>query len=78
MTYRNPVIPGLHPVSSVCRVGNSVCRGFEVDGGATQTLARLAGGYLPTEVTGGFLGRMVGMYGVGGEADFDWFGYAAA
>ena len=29
-------------------------------------------------MTGGFLGRMIGMYAVGGEAAFDWFDYEEA
>jgi hypothetical protein len=52
-----------------------VCLGFDDDGGSTNTLARLDGRYLSTEVTGGFLGRMIGMYAVGGEAAFEWFEY---
>ena len=44
----------------------------------TRTLARLDGRYLSTEVTGGFLGRMIGMYAVGGNAAFEWFDYGEA
>ena len=40
--------------------------------------AQLDGRYLSTEVTGGFLGRMIGMYAVGGDAAFDWFDYEEA
>jgi len=57
---------------------DSVVLGFEDAAGAAHTLARLDGRYLSSEVTGGFLGRMVGMYAVGGEAAFDWFDYAEA
>jgi xylan 1,4-beta-xylosidase len=55
---------------------DSVSLGFE--DGESHTLARLDGRYLSSEVTGGFLGRMVGMYAVGGEAAFDWFDYSEA
>ncbi len=52
-----------------------VVLGFESHDGATHTLAELDGRYLSTEVTGGFLGRVVAMYAVGGQAAFDWFDY---
>ena len=55
-----------------------VSLGFEDGAGAAHTLARLDGRYLSSEVTGGFLGRIVGMYAVGGEAAFEWFDYAEA
>ena len=55
---------------------DAVSLGF--DDGTAQTLARLDGRYLSSEVTGGFLGRMIGMYAVGGQAAFDWFDYADA
>jgi xylan 1,4-beta-xylosidase len=55
---------------------DSVSLGFE--DGESHTLARLDGRYLSSEVTGGFLGRMVGMYAVGGEGAFDWFDYSEA
>jgi hypothetical protein len=29
-------------------------------------------------VTGGFLGRLLGMYAVGGNAAFEWFDYGEA
>jgi beta-xylosidase len=48
------------------------------DRGNTHTLAELDGRYLSTEVTGGFLGRMIGMYAVRGDAAFDWFDYEEA
>jgi beta-xylosidase len=51
-----------------------VCLGFE-DGDDVRVLARLDGRYLSTEVAAGFLGRVVGMYAVGGDAAFDWFDY---
>ena len=49
-----------------------VCLGFE-DGEDTRFLASLDGRYLSTEVGGGFIGRVIGIYAVGGEAAFDWF-----
>ena len=54
---------------------DTVVLGFEGRGGAARTLAELDGRYLSTEVTGGFLGRVVAMYAVGGQAAFDWFDY---
>lgn len=35
----------------------------------------LDGRFLSTEFTGGFLGRVLGTYAVGGEASFDRFTY---
>ena len=52
-----------------------VTLGYEDDKGAVHPLSRLDGRYLSTEVTGGFLGRTVGMYSIGGAAAFDWFEY---
>jgi xylan 1,4-beta-xylosidase len=57
---------------------DSVSLGLLDGHGDTHTLARLDGRYLSSEVTGGFLGRMIGMYAVGGEAAFDWFDYEEA
>ena len=48
--------------------------GFERDGEFT-VLAELDGRYLSTEVTGGFTGRVIGVYAVAGTASFDWFDY---
>ena len=53
--------------------GNPVIPGFHR--GESHQLARLDGRYLSTEVTGGFLGRTIAMFGVGGDAAFDWFDY---
>ncbi len=72
------------PVTLIVETGpdrlgpDSVSLGFEDGAGVAHTLARLDGRYLSTEVTGGFLGRMIGMYAVGGEAAFEWFDYAEA
>ncbi len=52
-----------------------VVLGFEDVRGDLQIVAELDGRYLSTEVTGGFLGRVIGMYAVGGTAAFDWFDY---
>ena len=52
--------------------------GYEDEAGAPHTLAQLDGRYLSTEVTGGFLGRTIGMFAVGGDAAFDWFDYQEA
>jgi beta-xylosidase len=40
-----------------------------------EIVAELDGRYLSTEVTGGFTGRVIGLYAVGGDAVFDWFEY---
>ena len=47
--------------------------GFEGDDGSFAVLADLDGRYLSTEVTSGFVGRVIGVYAVGGAASFDWF-----
>lgn len=57
---------------------DAVALGYQDDDGLFQALARLDGRYLSTETTGGFLGRTVGMYAVGGDAAFDWFDYEEA
>jgi len=67
MTYQNPVIAGFHPDL------DAVALGCEDHAGSPRTLARVDGRYLSTEVTGGFLGRTVGMFAVGGDASFDRF-----
>jgi beta-xylosidase len=43
--------------------------------GELRVLAEVDGRYLSTEVAGGFTGRVIGMYAVGGDAAFDWFDY---
>jgi hypothetical protein len=50
-----------------------VLLGPELDDGSFEVLADLDGRYLSTEVTGGFIGRVVGLYAVDGAASFDWF-----
>ena len=52
-----------------------VTLGFEGVAGEVVVLATLDGRYLSTEVVGGFIGRTIGVYAVGGSASFDWFHY---
>jgi hypothetical protein len=54
---------------------DTVSLGFEDERGRPHTLAALDGRYVSTEVTGGFLGRMIGLYAVKGDAAFQWFDY---
>jgi hypothetical protein len=54
-----------------------VILGYADDTGE-HTLAQVDGRYLSTEVTGGFLGRTIGMFAVDGDAAFDWFDYREA
>ncbi len=52
---------------------DTVSLGYEDERGRPHTLAALDGRYVSTEVTGGFLGRMIGLYAVRGDATFEWF-----
>ncbi len=52
---------------------DEIALGYEGDDGDVRELAALDGRYLSTEVVGGFTGRIIGMYAVGGAAAFDWF-----
>jgi xylan 1,4-beta-xylosidase len=52
-----------------------VVLGLEDERGAFVTLATLPGRYVSTEVAGGFTGRVIGMFAVGGTAAFDCFEY---
>ena len=54
---------------------DSVALGFEDELGQVHVLAQPDGRYLSTEVVGGFIGRVIGMYAVAGSAAFDWFDY---
>jgi xylan 1,4-beta-xylosidase len=63
---------GPHPHGS-----DTVTLGFEHDDGTFEALAEIDGRYLSTEMTGGFIGRALAMYAVGGVAAFDWFDYEA-
>lgn len=51
---------------------------YEDANGKVHVLAELDGRFLSTEVAGGMLGRVLGMYAVGGHASFDWFDYTHA
>lgn len=56
------------------------CRGHRYTarwsaGDEWHTLGEADGGFLTTEVAGGFVGCMVGPFAVQGPADFDWFDY---
>jgi xylan 1,4-beta-xylosidase len=69
------------PVVLTVRMGphahgpDTVVFGYHDADGRHRTLAQQDGRYLATEVTGGFLGRTIGMYAVGDFAFFDWFEY---
>jgi xylan 1,4-beta-xylosidase len=52
-----------------------VALGYLESNESPHVLAELDGRYLSTEVTGGFLGRTIGLYAVGGTAFVDWFDY---
>jgi beta-xylosidase len=65
--------PGLGPPDAG---PDTVRLGVEL-GDEMVTLAELDGRYLSTEVAGGFIGRVVGMYAEIGTARFDWFEYSA-
>lgn len=47
--------------------------GYEDHTGEQHVLAQIDGRFLSTEVAGGMLGRVIGMYSRGGDAAFDWF-----
>jgi beta-xylosidase len=61
---------GPHPHGS-----DTVTLGFEREDGTFEALAEIDGRFLSTEMTGGFIGRVLGLYAVGGDAAFDWFDY---
>ena len=54
---------------------DTVRLGFETDHDQFKVLAEIDGRYLSTEVTGGFIGRTIGMFAAGCTAAFDWFDY---
>ncbi len=68
------VVLTLHTMDD-SRGPDRVVLGYEDGDGSPHVLAELDGRYLSTEVTGGFLGRTIGLYAVGGAAAFDWFDY---
>jgi len=54
---------------------DSVELGYLNDGGEFVRLAARNGRYLSSEVVGGFLGRIIGLYAAGGDASFHHFRY---
>ncbi|MCK1822076.1 glycoside hydrolase family 43 protein [Streptomyces sp. XM83C] len=60
-----------------CTGPDAVSLGYEDPDGAFTALASLDGRYLSTEVTGGFTGRVIGMYAAEGTVRFDWFEYGS-
>ncbi len=75
-----PVGPVVLSVATATAVQgpDTVSLGYEDRDGELHELAQLDGRYLSTEVAGGFTGRTIGMYAVGGDAGFDWFEYGEA
>ena len=72
-TFRNPVIPGFYPDPSIY---------YAAESEAWQPVAEnVDGRVLSTQVAGGFVGAMIGMYASSNGqprasvADFDWFEY---
>ena len=64
-THDSPGVMGAGP--------DRVRLGVEGGDGSFDVLADLDGRYLSTEVISGFVGRVIGVYAVGGTASFDWF-----
>lgn len=58
-----------------CAGPDELSLGFEAANGTFVELATLDGRYLSTEVTGGFTGRVLGMYVSAGTVHVDWFDY---
>ncbi len=71
VTLRIDMVDGA--ASLVPTAPDAVRLGFEHADGTLEVLAELDGRYLSTEVTGGFIGRVIGIYAVRGVARFDWF-----
>jgi xylan 1,4-beta-xylosidase len=64
------------PAPHDARTGPDVVSlGIELPDGTFTSLATLDGRYLPTEVAGGFTGRVIGLYAAQGVVHVDWFGY---
>lgn len=57
---------------------DTVTLAYRGEGGIERVLAEFDGRYISTEVAGGFLGRMIGMYAEGGSAGWDWFEYSGS
>ncbi|MFF9277071.1 glycoside hydrolase family 43 protein [Streptomyces griseosporeus] len=66
------------PPHGPCTGPDVVSLGVEEPDGTFAELAALDGRYLSTEVTGGFTGRVIGMYAADGSVRFDWFDYRPA
>jgi beta-xylosidase len=62
-------------VEDPCDGPDTVTLGIEDSNGVFDTLARLDGRYLSTEVAGGFTGRIIAMYATSGTVHFDWYDY---
>jgi hypothetical protein len=61
-----------HDAAGRCDGPDVIELGYEGPDGSFERLADLDGRYLSTEVTTGFIGRVIGLYAVGGTASFDW------
>jgi xylan 1,4-beta-xylosidase len=57
---------------------DEVMLGLRLKDGSVYELSLIDGRYLTTEVTGGFVGRMVGLFSIQGPAYFKWFDYRAS
>ena len=69
-------VPLRQPPAAPSRFLPDVVRfGYLDAGGRFEQLAELDGRYLSTEVAGGMLGRVLGVYAIGGDAAFDWFAH---
>lgn len=73
-----PVVLGIDidpdPAGGPTAAPDVVRLGFEAADGFVS-LGELDGRYLSTEVTGGFTGRLAGLYAVRGAVAFDWYEY---
>ncbi|GIF02652.1 beta-xylosidase family glycoside hydrolase [Actinoplanes siamensis] len=65
-------------VRDPCDGPDTLALGVEEPDGTFTALATLDGRYLSTEVTGGFTGRVIGMFAAAGTVRFDWFEYTPA
>ncbi|MGC5409961.1 glycoside hydrolase family 43 protein, partial [Streptomyces sp. DT225] len=70
------IVPTRAPLDP-CTGPDTVSLGVEEPDGTFTVLGSLDGRYLSTEVTGGFTGRVIGLYAASGTVHFDWFAYEA-
>lgn len=63
------------PPVAPCTGPDTITLGHEDPSGTFTALGTLDGRYLSTEVTGGFTGRVIGLYAADGTVHFDWFAY---